>query len=185
MEDKEIISMLKERDESAIEELGRKYSPYLFSIAKNVLGNDADAEECVNEALYRAWRAVPPADPPSLSLFLAKIVREYAIDVYRSKSAQKRHGSEYAASLDELAEAVSPDDVENAVDSELLRDAIAHFLRGVPEDQRFIFVRRYFYFDPVKIIAKSRGVSSGAVKATLFRMRGKLKEFLEKEGFPV
>ena len=185
-DDRQIISMMEQRDESALEQIREKYSAYLTRIAKNVLGNDADAEECVNETLFRIWQKIPPADPPNFPLFIGKIARELAIDTFRAKLTKKRRGSEYEASLNELGDLIPSDDgTSDLIDGILLRDKISEFLRLVPEQKRKIFIRRYFLFDPVKTIARSYGVSESYVKVNLYRTRTKLKEYLEKEGFTV
>lgn len=46
-----------------------------------------------------------------------------------------------------------------------------------------MFVRRYWYSEPIRRIAKSRGAKESEVKSRLFRVRQRLKKYLEKEGF--
>lgn len=46
-----------------------------------------------------------------------------------------------------------------------------------------MFVRRYWYSDSIKEIARWYGVSESKVKSQLFRVRGRMKEYLKKEGF--
>ena len=79
----------------------------------------------------------------------------------------------------------SADTPEEEFDARVLCDAIASYLGALPERTRKIFIRRYFFFDPVKTIATSYGMSVSAVKTALFRLREGLKEFLTKEGFTV
>ena len=62
---------------------------------------------------------------------------------------------------------------------ELLRGAINTFLRDLSEEKRVIFVRRYFYAQPLNVIAKEIGVSEAKVKVTLHRLREELKSRLE------
>lgn len=49
MDDLAIIELYFERDEKAIRETGIKYGHLCFSISVNILGDDRDAEECVND----------------------------------------------------------------------------------------------------------------------------------------
>ncbi len=184
MDDGQIISLLEARDEKAISAIGEKYSAYLKRIAMNVLGDEADAEECVNETLFRAWRRIPPARPDNLAAYLGKIVRELAIDAYRAKRSRQNTASEYEQTVRELGIFSPGDDgTERAVDGIVLRDAIVAFLRRVSEKERNVFVRRYFFFDSVKTIAETYRLGESDVKVTLFRMRNKLKKYLEKEGY--
>ena len=49
MDDARIVQLYWDRDEHAIPATADKYGSYCISIARNILGNDADAEECVND----------------------------------------------------------------------------------------------------------------------------------------
>ena len=51
MEDSEIIRLYCNRDEQAVEETEKKYGSYCFSIAKNILGKEEDARECLKDML--------------------------------------------------------------------------------------------------------------------------------------
>ena len=48
--------------------------------------------------------------------------------------------------------------------------------------RRMVFIRRYWYFNTVPVIAKQLSMAEGTVKSTLHWMRQELKEYLEKEG---
>jgi RNA polymerase sigma-70 factor (ECF subfamily) len=72
---------------------------------------------------------------------------------------------------------------EEAADAELLRSLISSFLRTQPEWKRTVFIRRYFFFDPIASIARNTDMSKSAVKTALYRIRADLKEYLKKEGF--
>ena len=50
---------------------------------------------------------------------------------------------------------------------------------------RKVFVRRYWYMDSISDISVSFGISESKAKSILFRMRNKLREYLEKEGVMV
>ena len=58
---------------------------------------------------------------------------------------------------------------------------ISQFLREQPQQMRQVFIRRYWYMDPINDICVSFNLSQSKVKSILFRMRGKLREYLEKE----
>ena len=69
MEDRKIIDLFLQRDERALSELQDKYGTYSFSIARNILSADEDAEECINDALRIIWQKIPPAVPVSMKAF--------------------------------------------------------------------------------------------------------------------
>lgn len=184
MDDGSIIRLFEERDEQGIAELETKYSAYLRRIAKNVLRDGRDAEECVNDTYLKVWNRIPPEKPDDLPAFIGKIARDSAIDSYRSKTAKKRRGSEYESSLDELSEVIpSHDTTEGEVNVRLLHEAIASYLLTLSEKSRNMFIRRYYFFDSAKLIAETNVMSVSAVRVTLFRIREGLREYLEKEGF--
>jgi RNA polymerase sigma-70 factor (ECF subfamily) len=184
MDDRKILDLFFARDENAIFETRRKYGAYMFTVASNILQNAQDAEECVNDAYFKAWEAMPPKRPAFLQGFLAKISRNHALDKYRAANAQKRGGSNVDVLLSELEEALpSPDDVHAAFENNLTAEAINHFLRGLKEQQRFIFMRRYWYADSISDIAKGLHISESKVKSILFRTRKNLKIFLEQSSY--
>ena len=62
-EDGEIVALFFERSERAIDETAAKYGRYCSHIANALLGNDRDAEECVNDVYLAAWNSIPPHAP--------------------------------------------------------------------------------------------------------------------------
>ena len=184
MEDSAIVDLYWERNESAIQETSDKYGRYLMKIAWNVLADREDAEESVNDTYLHAWNAMPPHRPQVLSTFLGRITRHLSIDIYRKRNSAKRGGSEYTLSLDELSECVPGEGgPEEAFEAKELARHINAFLRELAPEARRLFVKRYYYFDPLADAAASLGMTEGKAKTLLFRTRKKLKEYLEKEGY--
>ncbi len=186
VEDKDIVSLYWQRDESAIRETEHKYSRYLTKIAMNILSDLEDSRESVNDTYLAAWNSMPPHRPGVLSAYLGKITRRISIDRFRYRNREKRKASEYELSLSELGDCVSGGNTtEEALDVKLLAQAIGAFLRSQSEEARNVFVGRYYYLDPVKEVACYCGISEGKCKSLLFRTRQALKEYLVKEGFEV
>ena len=183
MEDEKIIELFFARSETAIRELDRKYGKVCYSISYNILNNNLDAEECVNDAYLGTWNAIPPHRPLLLSSFLGKITRRIAIDKWRSDHAQKRGGGEIAGVLDELKECVAYEDsAERHLEKQMLAQAINDFLGTLSAAERKVFVCRYFYMNSVETVCKKFGYSESKVKSILFRLREKLRVYLQKEG---
>ncbi len=184
IDDSRIVALYWERSESAIEVTSAKYGKYCHSIAYNILYDDEDAEECVNDTYLDAWNTMPPHKPSVLSTFLGKITRRISIDRYRRKHADKRGGGEMAHVLDELEDCVSdPADVEIAVEQAEMMRLIREFLNTLPPTERRIFLRRYWYIDPVTDIAGDFGFTESKTSAMLYRIRNKLRRKLESEGY--
>ena len=80
MDDDRIIELYWTRDEKAISATAEKYGSYCGAIARNILGNESDAEECVNDTWLSAWRSIPPNRPTRFSVFLGKMTRNLAFN---------------------------------------------------------------------------------------------------------
>ena len=183
MDDKEIVALYWARDERAIDETKTKYENYCRAIAYNILGNREDADESVNDTYLGAWNSMPPHRPEFLSAFLGKITRNLALKKWRTASAEKRGNGELALALDELQECVTSGDlVVEEIQVKELATIIDGFLREIPEVERRVFVRRYWYTDSVRDICKQFGYGQSKVKMMLYRTRKKLLEKLMKEG---
>ncbi len=183
MEDRTIVDLYWQRSERAVPETVAKYGPYCRAIAERILGSREDAEECVNDTWLAAWNAIPPGRPVLLRPYLAKIARNLAFDRYRRETAAKRGGGELPLVLDELAECLADaSDTEKAVEAEELGRAVRAFIRGLPEREGNVFLRRYFFNESAEAIADRYGMTAGNVRAVLSRTRGKLKARLTEEG---
>ncbi|MBR6825765.1 MAG: sigma-70 family RNA polymerase sigma factor [Oscillospiraceae bacterium] len=182
MEDREIIALFWQRKEEALDCVERKYGAELHSFAASFLDSDPDGAECVNDAYFRAWNTIPPKEPASLKAYLYKLLRSACTDCFRRDRAQKRGGSGYRASLEELEGVVSGGtEPEKALDLKLLGASVEDFLRKQSPEKRQIFLRRYYFADPLEEIAADYGCSLSRVKSLLHRLRMGLKEHLRKE----
>ena len=182
MNDKDIVALFEKRDEQAIKECRAAYGSYCHGIALRILESQEDAEECVADTWLRAWNAIPPVKPCSLSSYLGAVTRNLAYDCYRKNHQQKRGNGEIALAFDEI-EAVfthnaTPDD---ALDQKALAQTINRFLATLSERDRNILLARYYFVYPVKEIAQKHGKSEKYVRIILARTLQKLKKFLEKE----
>ena len=184
MDDTKIVQLYWDRNEQALPATADKYGNYCTSIAKNILGNHEDAEECVNDTYMNAWNSMPPHRPNILSTFLGKIVRNLSFNRYKHNTADKRGGGQATAVLDEIAEFVSDtDSVEREINRKELVKAIDDFLDRLPSDKKNIFVCRYWYFDSISDIANRFGMTESNVSVTLNRLRLKLRNYLLERGF--
>ena len=180
MEDDKIIDLYWRRSDRAIPETDRKYGKYCNSIAYGILHSATDSEECINDAYFSVWRAIPPERPKSLKGYLAKVTRNIALNRYDYGKAQKRT-TEQRIINDEFFECLPSDDSE--IENELiLREAINGFLGSLDRFNRVIFLRRYWYSCSIKEIAALMGISESSVKVSLHRTRNSFRKHLEKEG---
>ena len=184
MEDSRIIELYWQKNADAISETSSKYGAYCYTIADNILHSIEDSEECVNDTWLHAWNAMPPQKPNVLRMFLAKITRSLSVNRFKARSAEKRGGGEINLVLDELADCLAGEtNVEAEYEDKELEQCIRRFVRGLPERDGNVFVRRYFFTEPVAVIAKRYGLTESNVTVILSRTRKKLRLKLAKEGY--
>ena len=182
MTDDEIIRLFFERSEQAITELSKEHGRAAARVARNILGSERDAEECVNDTYLAVWNAIPPQKPDPL---VCKIARNLAAAKYHANTAKKRN-SRYDAALDELEDCLAAGgSVEKVYDAKELSEAINAFLSSLSYTDRFLFVRRYWYSDSMQDIAAMTGSTANSVAVRLYRLREKLRHHLSKEGLLV
>ena len=184
MDDRRIMELLHARDEKALQEIRAQYGTVCQQLCMRLLGDPADAEECLSDMLMEIWQCIPPQEPKSLRAFVLTVTRRIAIDRLRTENRIKRGGSQLTAALDELAEVLpSSERVEDQAEANALSEAVSGFLRGITPGARQIFMQRYFLAMPAREIAQKHGITQGAVKASLHRTREALREYLQKEGY--
>ena len=181
MEDQQIVQLYWDRAESAVAQTQKKYGALLLSIARGILHSREDSEECVNDTYLAAWNSIPPKRPARLSPYLGRITRNLALDRYDYNHAQKRDGR-FACVLDELAECIPGTLLETQAESRAIGRTIDRFLQSLPEKNRTVFLRRYWYCQSVEQIAAGLGMNQNQIKSILFRSRKRLRTILEQEG---
>lgn len=183
MEDEQILELFWQRSELAIRELERKYGRLCSRVARGVLTDAQDVEECVSDALLAVWNSIPPARPDSLMAYLCRTVRNQALKKYRYNRAAKRDDCAVLP-VEELAVGLGGrDTTAEDLDERLLGQGINAWLHSLTPERRKIFVLRYWYNASMEEIAQAMACSQSKVKSALFRMRGELRVYLEKEGF--
>lgn len=182
MTDEKIIQLFFERCEDAIGEVDFKYRRYLKYISINIVKDECLADEIIDEVYFKAWSLIPPQNPESLKAFLAKLTRHLSINKLEQRMAMKRGAGEYPVCLDEMDGVISDENISDINESLDLRNIINLFVRSLGEEERRIFIRRYWYFNSIKEIARGYSISESKVKISLMRTRKKLKKRLEEEG---
>ena len=182
MDDPKIIALFFARDERAVAETAEKYGALCMRIAEQILGSRSDAEEVVNDAYFRLWNAIPPTSPTHFQAFVLTLTRRAALDRLNQRNRKKRGADRYAAALSELEPVIAaPDDIQRQTEQQVLNHAIGRFLDDLPEEQRNMLLKRYWYLMTSREIAKDMQIPETRVRVTLMRLRNRLREYLEKE----
>lgn len=177
MDDQKILSQLYAHKDTALQALAYAYGGRLYAIARNILGDHHDAEECVNDTYLALWNAIPPKRPNPLIAYACRVIRNIALNRHR-----ERPGS-YDVSLEELSGCLPDPSMEETLEARALGRDINGFLATLSPRSCQIFVARYWFGDSVKEIAAQWGMTENAVSVGLSRTRDKLKAYLIKEGY--
>ena len=185
MQEQQIVEMLYDRSERALDALEQQYGAAVARLAENILRSRRDAEEVENDTWLAVWNTIPPENPASLTGYIMRLARNIAVKRYHGNTARKRN-SFYDAALDELAECVADrETVESICSARELAAEIDDFLGTLTAQDRVMFVRRYWFSDSVKDIAAMSGVTANRVSVRLFRMRERLRWQLMQKGVAV
>ena len=182
MEDQQIIDLFLKRDEKAVSEAELKYGNYCRKIAMNILSDERDSEEAVNDTFMGVWKSIPPHIPDKLSAFIGKVARNASLKIYRRNNAEKRSNGSIPEPFEEISGIIGGSDhIQSDIEAKELAERINRFLNVLKENERKVFVCRYWYFDSIADISERFGFSEGKVKSMLFRTRKKLMDALKKE----
>ena len=182
MDERSIIQRLFERDEAALAEVEQQYASHCLKAAERILGDEESAKECWKDLLLDVWNRIPPFEPRSLKAFLLQRIRQIAISRVRKETAKKRGGGELTLALEELEEVAGRDNPADALERKELNEAIGVFVKALPEQERTLFLLRYWQLEKPEAIAQRLNLAAGTVNTRLHRIRKSLKEFLKKEG---
>lgn len=184
MDDTRIIELYFARDEVAIRETASSYGKRLDYLAFNILKDSEDSSECVSDTYLKTWDAIPPQKPTYFYAFIAKICRNLCFGRLDYKNAQKRNGQIVELSA-EMANCIPDSLAETAFEEKEMRELWNAFLKTLSAENRLIFMRRYWFCEPIAAIAARCKISESKVKSSLHRTRKNLRAFLEKEGIAI
>ena len=129
-----------------------------YKLAGYLLGDGAEAEDAMQEALGRAWRAWPRMrDPGSIGPWLDRIVANVCKTRIRARLRIR------SVAFDDETEVVAADPFR----ATLTRDAVGRALVRLSPEQRVVVVLRYWRDMPLDQIATRLDVPLGTVKSRL------------------
>ena len=181
MTDEALIGLCWDRDPDAAAALEGQYGAYCAAIARSILGDERDVEECLSDCWLQVWNAIPPARPEHFKGWLGAVVRHRALAIRRRRDREPDMVDETAL---ELAAALPAGDaVHGEAEARELGEAVSRFLREQKQEVRIAFLRRYWYADSLETVAAHMGWSRSKTKSVLFRARNRLQDYLNKEGY--
>jgi RNA polymerase sigma-70 factor (ECF subfamily) len=171
-EDPGVVAAFIARDASALEKVYGAYRTRLYAIARHVLGNDEDAQDCVHDALMRVWQRAGSYRPERgpLRTFLMACVRNEAL-------TRKRDATRHLRIEEQLARAEAPA-YEFEVADTRERDRLRRALAELPPEQRAALDLAYFEQLTHVQVAQHLGEPLGTVKGRLRLALAKLSAAL-------
>lgn len=175
--DGDIVELIKNKNTKGLDMLISRYSGYVWSVlcgaGKGRLSPE-DLEELCADVFFSVWKNGGNLRHGSLKPYIAKAARNAVW------SRLRKTGIEPVPYDDDILTVSSGPGEEAEKDemAEILNCAVEKL--GEPE--REIFVRYYFYGEPVKSISEDLSINQATVKTKLFRLRKRLKKVLEERG---
>ena len=161
MHEQEVLALLRAGDERGAEALLRHYAPLMRYIIAPIVPDAQDREECLSDAALRVWEKFGTYDPArgSWTAWLTALTRNTALNRARKKSG----GSEELSGDLPSAE---PTPEERLLQQER-RQALERALTALPQRDRLLFYRKYYYLQSTAQIAAELGVTERAVASLL------------------
>lgn len=176
--ERELVARAQSGDRAAFAALVRAHQDEVYTLARRLVGDPHLASDVAQEALIRAWRALPKfRGDAKLSTWL------YRITVNTSWTHKKRAGRHQASPIEEYSEVAAPLDSahpEIAGEIQELRGQLRDALDRLPDAQREVVVLKDIYGWSHSEIADSIGITVTAAKVRLHRARARLARDLEE-----
>lgn len=178
MQEREIIALMRDRDERGMEALLKHYGALMRYIIAPILPSPQDREECLSEAAMRAWDRIDLYAPErgTWIAWLTALTRNAALN--RSRQIRRTNGAK-----DLPPQIPSPEPVpEDAVLQRERGEAVNRALNRLSHEEKLLFYRKYYYLQPVAQIASELGITERAVEGRLYRLKKQLRKALGGEG---
>jgi len=182
----ELVSRAAGGDEAAFEAIMRRHNRLLFRTARSILKSDPEAEDALQEAYLRAWRALGGfRSDARLSTWLVRIVANEALGRLRQKVAQVIPLDAAMNSTDPEIQASLTDAPDHRPENLAMRAQTRKLLEAridlLPEAFRTVFVLRAVEEMSVEEVSQALDIPEATVRTRFFRARGMLREGLANQ----
>lgn len=169
--DEDLMLAAANGDMAAFEQLVRRHQSSAWSAAYRFLGDHADAEDVVQEAFLKLYRAASRYQPTAaFRTYLYRIVTRLCLDHVAKKRPASGHD------LPELA-TDAPTQLEAAIAADR-QVQVRSALERLAPNQRMAVILKYFHGMGYHEIAESMETTSKAVERLLARARETLEKIL-------
>ena len=175
---KKLAERLKRGDESALSEIIGEFTPFVATIIRNIANGkleNEDIEEVITDVFVTLWRNADKLD--------ADMLKPYIICITKSRTKDRlRKQKTNLISIEEI-QMQAVENVFDECENNDLYKALGEEVEKIPEPDREILIRYYYYYQSVRKIAEVMKISAGTVKSKLHRTRQKLKKALTGKGY--
>ncbi len=172
--DTELVERIRQGDMRAMEVLMRRHNRVLYRTARAILRDDAEAEDAVQEAYLRAYKALPGFRGESkVSTWLVRIAANEAL----GRRRRALRGGEVLP-LDAIPDQADPTDDMLRVE---MRRILEMRIDALPEAYRTVFMLRALEELSVEETAAALQIPEPTVRTRFFRARGLLRESLARD----
>ncbi len=171
LDDLTLVVRAQEGDVRAFETLARRHQAALYRLAVRVMGDHAEAEDALQEALLDAWRRIDRFRGDSaFSTWMYRVVTNRCIAILRKRRPLP---------VDEVGDHIpAPDSPERSAEADASMAALGVALQGLSDDLRICWVLREMEGLGYTEIAEITGASEDAVRGRIHRARTRLAEVM-------
>ena len=173
MTESKALRLLQQGSADALRWFIGKYTPYVSTIIYNIIGSHmstADVEEVASDVFFALWENADKINSESARGYLGAIARNKAKNKFREAG--------FDLPLDEglyISEDLPLD--EQYMDQQL-QAVVRQEVLAMPEPDREILLRYYYYYQPIPRIAREMRISQSSIKVRLHRARNTLRSTL-------
>jgi RNA polymerase sigma-70 factor (ECF subfamily) len=181
-DDPTLLRLVTRQDENALGALYDRFSRLVYSMALNVVNDEAAAEEITQDVFLNVWKKASSYDVSHAKVvtWIASIARHRAIDILRARSVRPVN-QEFSWEEEPLLGIASPLDVEKEAELHQRQQKVRLALTKLPQDQRKVMALAYFGGYSHSEMAKMLNEPIGTVKTRLRLAMQKLRQFLDEE----
>lgn len=166
--DEQLVLQMAGRDEAALAELYRRYGPYLAALARRMLGDRDEVQQCVQDAFVRAWEAAARFDPEraSAKTWLVTIGHRVALNRLRARRPATLSLETWDA----------PTPASDPLERTWVGGAVATLEQSERELIELAFYRGHSHQELAELTGRPLGSIKSKLRAALHKLRGKLAE---------
>jgi RNA polymerase sigma-70 factor, ECF subfamily len=158
------------------EEIARTYGRFLYTVAYRLTGNDADAQDLVQDVLLRVRKGLATYRPGSMEGWLSRITTNAFLDDVRRR--RRRPVDTLGDDADQVL--TVGDDVQRALDAATLSAEVEAALARLSPDFRSAVVLCDVVGLSYDEIAEALDIPVGTVRSRIHRARAALREALPR-----